>query len=155
MESQKKMSCKLISHRGNLNGPIERRENKVDYIMEAINLGYDVEIDLHYYAGSLYLGHDIKQEYFDVLTFEQAKGKLWIHCKDTKTLGFCISNLVNWNYFFHEEDAATLTSKGYAWLHPNSKSAEFGILVWPEKIDFDITPYQGVCSDFVAHRNIG
>ena len=89
MGSQKKMSCKLISHRGNLNGPIEGRENKVDYIMEAINLGYDVEIDLHYYNGSLYLGHDIKQEYFDVLTFEQAKGKLWIHCKDTKTLGFC------------------------------------------------------------------
>ena len=36
----------LISHRGNIDGPNEVRENSPYYIMEALEAGYDVEIDL-------------------------------------------------------------------------------------------------------------
>jgi len=37
---------KLISHRGNLFGPNPTNENNPDYILNAIELGYDVEIDV-------------------------------------------------------------------------------------------------------------
>ena len=40
------MSYKLYSHRGNLFGPIPERENKPDYIDEAISAGFNVEIDI-------------------------------------------------------------------------------------------------------------
>ena len=32
---------KLIAHRGNISGPEPERENTMDYIEEAIQLGYD------------------------------------------------------------------------------------------------------------------
>ena len=36
----------FISHRGNLEGPIHSEENKIDYINDAINQNFDVEIDV-------------------------------------------------------------------------------------------------------------
>ena len=36
---------KFISHRGNLNGPIEEYENHPEYILEALKKGFNVEID--------------------------------------------------------------------------------------------------------------
>ena len=36
---------KLISHRGNIDGPQPDRENSPNYINEAIEAGYNVEID--------------------------------------------------------------------------------------------------------------
>ena len=54
---------KLISHRGNINGPNSLEENKPEYIDIAINEGYDVEIDIWYnvFDDSFYLGHDETQ----------------------------------------------------------------------------------------------
>jgi len=49
---------KLISHRGNISAVIPERENSQMYIQEAIDAGYDVEIDVRYINGILYLGHD-------------------------------------------------------------------------------------------------
>ena len=39
---------KVISHRGNLNGPNKQTENTIESIKTAINLGFDVEIDVWY-----------------------------------------------------------------------------------------------------------
>ena len=53
----------LISHRGNLNGPNEDRENSPYYIMEAIDDGYDVEVDLWWVDGKVYwdtINHNMK-----------------------------------------------------------------------------------------------
>ena len=36
----------LISHRGNINKIDRKKENSQSYIQEAINLGYEVEIDI-------------------------------------------------------------------------------------------------------------
>ena len=52
---------KLIAHRGNINGPNKEKENKPEYIIEAINKGYYVEIDLWLIDDKLYLGHDNPQ----------------------------------------------------------------------------------------------
>ena len=51
----------LISHRGNTEGCNEKKENSPDYIDNAISLGFDVEIDVRYLNGDLYLGHDLPQ----------------------------------------------------------------------------------------------
>ena len=47
----------LISHRGNLNGKSDR-ENSPDYIDEALDQDFDVEVDVWYVSGKWYLGHD-------------------------------------------------------------------------------------------------
>ena len=48
----------LISHRGNINGPITEKENSPEYISDAINKGYNVEIDVWYENQVFFLGHD-------------------------------------------------------------------------------------------------
>ena len=51
----------LISHRGNLNGVNVKKENSVDYIEEALDQGFDVEVDVWNISGSYFLGHDEPQ----------------------------------------------------------------------------------------------
>jgi hypothetical protein len=38
---------KFISHRGNVDGPNEDKENHPDYINDALGIGYDVQFWLH------------------------------------------------------------------------------------------------------------
>ena len=38
----------LISHRGNIEGKQPKLENKPEYISKALELGYNVEIDIWY-----------------------------------------------------------------------------------------------------------
>ena len=49
---------KLISHRGNINGPDISNENHPTYIEKAINLGFDCEVDIWVVNKELFLGHD-------------------------------------------------------------------------------------------------
>ena len=51
----------LISHRGNTNGRFDSYENEPTYIDLAISRGYEVEIDVWFVDGMLYLGHDAPQ----------------------------------------------------------------------------------------------
>ena len=46
---------RYISHRGNLTGRDPFRENTVEYIQEALDKGFDVEIDVRCVDGKLYL----------------------------------------------------------------------------------------------------
>jgi len=52
---------KIISHRGNVRGPIKDKENRPSYIDCALGNGYDVEIDLRVIGDELWLGHDEPQ----------------------------------------------------------------------------------------------
>lgn len=45
-----------ISHRGNISGPNKARENNPDYIIEAIEKGFDVLIDVWFVDGNWFLG---------------------------------------------------------------------------------------------------
>ena len=78
----------VIAHRGLLDGPNKLLENSPIQIKKCIDEGYDVEIDLRYEHGKLYLGHDLAQY---EITFEfllSYKNNLWIHCKDAESLFF-------------------------------------------------------------------
>ena len=141
----------LISHRGNVNGKFESYENEPNYIDSTIRNGYDVEVDVWYVDGVLYLGHDKPQYGVDFEWFKQRIAKLWIHCKNVQALLYFKDCGYDVHYFWHEEDTVTLTSKGYVWAYPGKQPIKNSIAVMPE-VGGDDTEYCiGVCSDFIQN----
>ena len=74
----------LISHRGNLNGIIKDRENSPRYINEALEKGYDVEIDVRVHNDKFFLGHH--EPKYEVQKDFLLNKKLWCHAKDIHAL---------------------------------------------------------------------
>jgi hypothetical protein len=140
----------LISHRGNISGPNPERENHPEYIFEALQAGYDVEIDVWFENGKFMLGHNEPQYEFPFELLDQHYPKLWLHCKNMDALSILNQldpNGTKTNYFMHENDLGVLTSKGYIW---STNLFNRGILVMPEL--FDKEPNEktfGVCSDYI------
>tara|TARA_R110002074_G_scaffold344782_3_gene515186 strand:- start:362 stop:793 length:432 start_codon:yes stop_codon:yes gene_type:complete len=136
----------LIAHRGNISGPDPIMENKPEYIEHALKSGYDVEIDVWFVHNKLYLGHDLPQ--YEV-TIEYLKNdRFWCHCKNIDALWYLLSNDIH--CFFHNEDDATLTSRGIIWTFPNKKLMPNSICVMPELgHDGDLSKCLGVCSDYM------
>ena len=81
---------KLIAHRGNINGVNKIKENEPEYILEAIKLKYDCEIDVRLIDNILYLGHDLPSYQIDINFLLNNSTKLWIHCKNYEALGYLI-----------------------------------------------------------------
>ena len=140
---------KIISHRGNLDGPNPEKENSISYITQAINLGYDVEIDVWKIGDGLFLGHDEPQYEADLSWFVQNKESLWIHCKNIPAIIFFNKCSISFNYFWHENDTVTLTSKGFIWAYPGKQPIKNSIAVMPEIYEDDIRECHGICSDYV------
>jgi hypothetical protein len=139
----------IISHRGNLTGSNPSKENSIDYIEEAIFEGFDVEVDLWFEDNYFYLGHDQPQNFVPVEWLERFKNNLWIHCKNKEALEK-ISSLEEFNYFWHESDKYTITSKGIGWCLVGEIPYSKSILVLPEKSNFKleyIKKSYGICTD--------
>lgn len=139
----------LISHRGNLNGKILEKENHPDYIDAAIKEGFDVEIDVWFNDGVLYLGHDAIQYQISSDWLKQRIGELWVHCKNIDAIEWFNQYGQNFNYFWHQEDRVTLTSKAYIWAYPGNQPIERSIAVMPELNDDKLTKCMGICSDYI------
>lgn len=142
-----------IAHRGNLNGRIPERENKPDYIMEAINAGYNCEIDIWLIDNILYLGHDKPETVVPFEFLMENKNYLWIHCKNKDALFKLIK--CDMNCFFHDKDQYTLTSKLVIWGNINSELGNC-ICVMPELFkdrlsDLDLLKCEGICSDYIEY----
>jgi hypothetical protein len=136
----------LISHRGNINGIKSDLENKSEYINEALNQGFDVEIDVWWIDNQFYLGHD-EPRYLVKEDFLKKDG-LWCHAKNIDALNRMIDN-GRTHCFWHQEDDVTLTSEGYLWTYPGKQLTSNSIAVLPEgNVPDDIA---GICSDYVAH----
>lgn len=139
----------LISHRGNTSGKFESYENEPNYIDLAISKGYDVEVDVWFHDGILWLGHDTPQ-YGGVNYFlEKRIEKLWVHCKNIESFIYFNENQYNFNYFWHEKDTLTFTSKGYIWVYPGNQPVKNSIAVLPEINNDNISQSIGICSDFI------
>ncbi len=136
----------LISHRGNITGPNKLMENTLEHINNSL-LNYDCEIDVHYIENCLFIGHDTPDQKVDLAWLEDRKSKLWIHCKNLTALSFF--NYTDFNYFWHENDKATLTSKGYIWAFPGNQPINNSIAVMPEKYNDEVISCAGVCSDYI------
>jgi hypothetical protein len=146
------ISMKYISHRGNLIGPYPDLENRPDYILNAINSGFECECDVWWRDGSWWLGHD-KPQYEISEDFLTTKG-LWIHAKNTQAL-HRLANFETANYFWHETDQYTLTSHGYIWAYPGSELTSLTICVMPENAEplytkEEKSKCEGICSDYIV-----
>ena len=141
----------LISHRGNINGRMESYENEPNYIDSAISKGYDVEVDVWYKDKILWLGHDKPDYEVDFSWFVERLHKLWIHCKNIESVVFFKECGYDVNYFWHEEDTITLTSKNYIWAYPGKQPIKNSIAVMPELFNDDITKCLGICSDYISN----
>lgn len=109
----------IISHRGNIRGPVPSKENRPSYIDCAIGNGYQVEIDVRSINGELWLGHDEPQYKIDHNWLDKRRKHIWIHCKNLEAAKECWA----YNAFCHSDDPFTYTSTGKIWLHnDNSES---------------------------------
>lgn len=145
---------KLISHRGNING-IYSGENSPEYIINAINLGYDVEVDLRIFNNKLYLGHDEPQYEIPLSLLYKYRENLWIHAKNIEALMFLYDSAHTLKQFFwHQNDDVTLTYNNYFWTFPGKPLTSRSIAVLPETSHYstkELNQCYGICSDYISN----
>jgi hypothetical protein len=135
----------IISHRGNIDGSKPECENNPTYIQQALDQGFDVEVDVWYVDGKFFLGHDAPTYLVEPSWFQ---GKaLWCHAKNREALEEMIVSSYGITCFWHETDKMTLTSDGFLWMYPGNHS-RLGITVWLGKPEGDIPQMRGVCTDY-------
>ena len=107
----------LIAHRGNFKGRNPEKENHPDYIKDAIERGYHVEVDVWVNNGIFYLGHDEPQWRVDVDFLRNPK--LICHSKNIEAFHGML-NAKDIHCFWHQTDYCTLTSEGWVWKYPEA-----------------------------------
>jgi len=141
----------LISHRGNTLGPDLDNENNPAAIAQTINSGFDCEVDLRVVESKIFLGHDWPQFQIELSFLNEFRDKLWIHCKNFEALAYMNSIDNSFNYFWHQNDMFTLTSKGYIWTFPGNEYFSNSVIVNLYKNLVLETDCYGICSDYVSH----
>lgn len=144
---------KIIAHRGNLNGP-SSSENIPKQIDSCIDLGIDCEVDIWRVNDKLYLGHDRWNTQINSDWLLERREKLWCHCKNPEALKFFESlKELEFNYFWHENDKYTLTSRGTIWVYPGEIVPGGAVSVLPEKWIknsrlSELNKSFGICTDY-------
>lgn len=141
---------KLIAHRGNISGPRPDKENNPEYLLRAVDNGYDCEVDVWVLDGDIWLGHD-GPDYLVSKEFLQ-NSAFWNHAKNIQALDFMLQNDIH--CFWHEHDERTLTSKNFVWTYPNKELLPNSILCLTSLNDPLPENCYGVCSDWVSEYNI-
>jgi len=144
---------KIISHRGNVRGPIKDKENRPSYIDCALGNGYDVEIDLRVIGDELWLGHDEPQYKVTHRWIRERRENLWIHCKNLEAAK------QSWIYqaFCHTQDPFIYTSTGKIWLHNLSEKVDSNTiipLITSQDLKYHaslIHDAYGVCTDYPSY----
>jgi len=138
----------IIAHRGNLdNGSKLAEENTPEQVIECINQGFDVEIDVWRINNEFFLGHDKPQHKIEYKFLENKN--LWCHAKNHEALSVMIYNH-KINCFWHDTDKYTITSKGFIWVFPNVELPDNSIAVMPEKTNYSINKLKrcyAICTD--------
>lgn len=137
----------FISHRGNLDGAQPDKENRPAYIQQALDAGFDVEVDVWFIDGELYLGHDAGV--YAIPKHFLNDHRIWFHCKNPSALNY-FKHRDKIKYFWHQTDDYTLTSNRKIWSYPGKLLMPDSIAVVPE------VSYKGIlwdchaiCTDFV------
>jgi hypothetical protein len=136
----------IIAHRGLLEGPDQSLENKPEQIDAAIDLGFDVEVDIHYIDGKYFLGHDEPQYGIQLDWLLSRKDNLWVHCKNIASL--LKLKKTSLNYFWHENDTVALTSRCFVWAYPGKQPIKNSIAVLPELNNDPTGECFGICTDY-------
>lgn len=143
----------LISHRGNLGSLDPSKENSPHYIDEAILSEYDVEIDVRYIDGKLYLGHDTPDYETSLEWLLGRKHNLWVHCKNFAALSYLIDKELR--TFYHQKENHTIINNcNLIWSHQLDEANEKSIIPLLSEEDIinhnSYIPVYGICSDFVS-----
>jgi hypothetical protein len=136
---------KIISHRGNIDGPDLEKENSPEFILQAILRGYDVEIDVWLIDGKIMLGHDNPTH---LVSAEFLKNdNLWCHSKNLQALHYMLDNDIH--CFWHQDDDQTITSRGFIWTHSKTKTmTNKSIACWIDGVGEYPKDCFGICTDF-------
>jgi len=146
-----------IAHRGLYNGPSPATENSPMQIRQALDLGYEVEIDVRWVGGKFYLGHDSAQ--YDIHDMFLQNTRLWCHAKTIETLLKLMSNGCTKVLTHDKDDCAIAFDSGntdkWIWTYPDSKHplTNRSIAVMPENTAWtkeQLEVCAGICSDYVA-----
>ena len=143
----------FISHRGNINGPNKEQENKPEYLINALNEGYYIELDLWYIDNNLYLGHDEPQYKIKYSFLLENKDKMYVHCKNIQALHYILYKNDDIECFFHDSDECVLTSKRNIWTFPGKLLTDKSICVMPERVkdnNYYLNNCIGICTDYVS-----
>lgn len=159
---------RIISHRGNINGPVAATENSFAAIEKALDIGFDVEIDLWYLAGKFWLGHDQPERSLSIDNLDSwsQKGDIYVHCKNIWAAQFFIEDY-GFKFrpvfpFMHDNDQAVFLRNEKLWVHPNAVHSvdpflsKRCIAVLPNvrtakydfEVDLTLEKWYGVCTDY-------
>lgn len=140
-----------IAHRGNTEGPIPERENTPDYLVKALERGYDIEVDVWMGPCGLLCGHE-RDGAVSVSTDFLRRQNAWVHCKDVASF-MCLSRYPDVNCFMQDAEPAVLTSRGFVWLHSSYDGIPDGRCVLTQLnhqgFPAQFQPY-AVCTDWVG-----
>jgi len=135
----------LIAHRGNIDGTNSLLENSPGHILNAMERGYNTEVDVWFENGGWWLGHDSPQ--YDINFAFLQFPNMWLHCKNYAALQQLIPTELN--FFYHTDEDYVLTSKKFIWAYPGQLGGDYTICVMPER-DASVKGFAGVCSDYIS-----
>ncbi len=154
---------RYISHRGNLTGPTPEHENYPEYILKALQKGFEVEIDLWCHGTDFFLGHDSCEYNVTKEFLIEFSTRLWIHCKNLQALQ-AVRHIVpvehGLHFFWHEKDRYAITSHDWVISYPGCEAccpdAVCMLPEWNQHLEFipDYLLEQGftaVCSDYIEN----
>jgi hypothetical protein len=147
---------KIISHRGNLKGPIPEKENRPSYIDCALKLGFEVEVDVSFNNDSFWLGHDTPDYKISNKWIEERKDKLWFHCKNIESAHQLKKLPFLTNYFCHSHDPYIITSTGHLWVHDLTIELNYNCIIpLLNKREIEkntINHVYAICTDYVINN---
>ncbi len=142
-----------ICHRGNLNGPVKEMENNFGVLIQRSLRGMDVEIDVWYQEGQLWLGHD-KPEYKITLDWLANCKRRLIHCKDGKTLEYLTLESgkrgLDLHLFYHTYEHYAITTKKHILCCPGQPLLQGSLCMMPEMASYTEDEKRkcfSICSD--------
>lgn len=136
----------IISHRGNINGPDPIKENTIDQIDLAYDLGYQVEIDIWFINDTWYLGHDKPETQIKFKWIKKRRKWLWCHAKNLEAIYELNKNKMH--CFWHENDKMTITNRGIYWCYPGVYIKNGITVIKGQDFCFQHINIKGICTDY-------
>ena len=139
---------RLISYRGNKQGPNPELENTMGYVQETINRGLDVMVDLWLIDNKIYMGPEESKEPIDFDWLERFSSRLWLNCRDHELLSrFLDLDPIGkyLHYFYLGSAETTLTSRNYLLATEDFKTKN--CIVFLPDINNNITDVYGICTN--------
>ena len=144
---------KIISHRGNINGPDSINENAPAYIDKSLEQGFDAEVDLRRVNNKFFLGHNNPDYEVSIDWLNQRRQNLWIHTKNFSAFENLLELNNNFIFFYYSCEPLVLVSNGKIWCHQledisNPANCIAPLLSKSSLLENKKNNWFGVCTDY-------